>query len=262
VCDNQCGVHGTCNDSTGLIVCACSPGYAGNRCDLCAAGFHLEGGSCVLNEQCQADSCAASAECDDTTGKISCLCHEGYIGDECDGCADGYYRNPTTNQCVLFVCGNNPISAMGTANWDARTDFPKYQNNCVSGLNVATDAVSFKSRGGSGGVWACSVNTVYAIATHHIYLEASATGPAQIVFSGPVASVSFEYGARSALNLAIEADGVVIDTLTAARKAHGTMTLTFPSPTTVLGFRSTTSGSSGQNQLAIDNLTYTPPACQ
>src|SRR4029079_11225722 len=43
-----CGQHGTCDDSDGVIMCACDPGYEGPRCTLCRSGWgRNEFGECL-----------------------------------------------------------------------------------------------------------------------------------------------------------------------------------------------------------------------
>ncbi len=44
-----CSSHGSCDDSTGSVVCTCDQGYAGNHCENCNTGFvwDITGESCV-----------------------------------------------------------------------------------------------------------------------------------------------------------------------------------------------------------------------
>ncbi|MBN2804410.1 MAG: hypothetical protein JXR91_15045 [Deltaproteobacteria bacterium] len=44
-------------------------------------------------ESCAVDSCGAligAGVCDDESGKAVCTCNDGYVGDNCDKCADSY----------------------------------------------------------------------------------------------------------------------------------------------------------------------------
>jgi len=104
-----CNNHGTCDDSSGTIVCTCDTGYTGDRCESCAAGYHDEDGSCVPDEACQDDTCNGHGECDDTGGVITCDCDDGYAGDRCDSCAAGYAEWPAdSGTCVDDPCDPYP----------------------------------------------------------------------------------------------------------------------------------------------------------
>ncbi|MBW2701064.1 MAG: formylglycine-generating enzyme family protein [Deltaproteobacteria bacterium] len=59
-------------------------------CENCLTGYHDESGSCVVNVPCQLDACSEQGDCDDSSGLPVCTCYEGYAGDFCDTCADGY----------------------------------------------------------------------------------------------------------------------------------------------------------------------------
>jgi hypothetical protein len=47
----SCAGHGACDDTSGLVVCACDTGYDGAHCDDCAAGYHWSDGSCTADER-------------------------------------------------------------------------------------------------------------------------------------------------------------------------------------------------------------------
>jgi len=82
---NPCLNGATCNDDGGRISCACATGFAGARCDQCAAGFHLDGTACVANQHCLPGLCSPNGSCDDTTGIVICNCDPTYFvcGYEC-----------------------------------------------------------------------------------------------------------------------------------------------------------------------------------
>jgi hypothetical protein len=256
---SQCGTHGSCDDSSGIASCSCNTGYGGASCEACASGYHPgPSGSCVANQACSTNSCPENSACDASGGSAVCHCDPGYAGPECKACASGYYRDHIADECVQFVCSQNPIKASATIPFDGLTGFPTPSDNCVSPVAFTIDDVTFESIAGDGQVWACSPSTFYGLTTAHLLLEAGSLGPAALLFRGPVDSVSFDYGAKSAIALELIADGVVVQTLSAPRWSHGTLSLAFAAPITKLELRST---SGATNRLAIDNLVYAPPPC-
>ncbi len=102
----NCGQHGDCSDSSGFATCDCQEGYAGDLCDLCSGGYQDNDGDGVCTVDCfHADlSCGNNAMCDDSEGTAVCVCNEGYAGDNCDTCADGYQDNDD-NQTCMPTCG-------------------------------------------------------------------------------------------------------------------------------------------------------------
>jgi len=92
-CDDRaaCSYHGTCDDSSGEVVCTCEVGYTGDRCDECAEGFVLDGpNQCGPSVPCLPETCNGHGVCDDSTGVAACSCETGYTGSACDVCATGY----------------------------------------------------------------------------------------------------------------------------------------------------------------------------
>jgi hypothetical protein len=49
---DPCEPHGTCEDSTGLVVCVCETGYGGEVCDVCSPGYIDQGGLCLAPGSC------------------------------------------------------------------------------------------------------------------------------------------------------------------------------------------------------------------
>jgi hypothetical protein len=256
----DCGDHGSCDDSTGVVTCACDDGYEPREdCRTCAPGFHDTGdGSCALDEACQPGACSTHSVCDESSGVVECSCDPGYQGTTCDACASGYYRDHASGACVLFDCHTNPISGAGLMTFEDVLWFPGYTNNCGTKADVNTDDVRLTSISGDGDVWSCAASDIYAMSTRHVLLEAGATGPAELTFSGPISSLAFDYAAKSNLELELLGDGAVISTLGAARKSHASLSFTFDAPITVFALRST---SEFTNEIALDNIAYTPPAC-
>jgi EGF domain-containing protein len=84
-----CGDHGTCDDSSGVVVCVCETGYSGVQCVDCAEGYHLFEGACVEDETCPAtDPCGPHSSCDDTSGIVICVCDNGYHSDGQGNCLE------------------------------------------------------------------------------------------------------------------------------------------------------------------------------
>jgi hypothetical protein len=256
---NDCGGRGECIDSTGAIICRCDPGYAGEACGECSVGFHDPGdGTCALNEQCQPRSCPAHSTCDESGGVVICACDVGYDGEQCQACAAGYYRNFAQDRCLVLACEDNPITAGQTVSFDTVAGFPRFENNCVSGVDLGLTELELRSIAGDGEVWACAQNTLYGLSTQHLFIEAGSQGSAELRFTGPIGSLSFDYGARSELSLEVLADGENVGTLAAARRSHSSLAFTFDAPITVLALRSV---SGATNQIALDNIAYAPPPC-
>ena len=257
---NTCKPHGTCDAGSGVIVCACATGYRGQACAVCAAGFHDDGsGTCVGDERCQAGSCGRQSVCDESTGSVECRCKAGYTGDACSACADGYHRNPASDTCDAFGCADNPITKPGVLTFDKVAGMPRLANNCISGVDVSTDDVQMASLNGDGTVWACAASDQYGVPTKHVVLAADSRGPGQLLFAGAIATLSFDYAAKTALALELVADGTSLRSLIATEKSTASLTFTFDAPITALSFRAIDGAA---NQIALDNIAYAPPSCQ
>ena len=88
----SCSNHGTCDDSSGEVVCTCDTGYTGERCDACAPNFLAVGsGVCDPVTPCVPNvTCSGHGVCDDSSGVADCSCEPGYVGESCDGCDSAY----------------------------------------------------------------------------------------------------------------------------------------------------------------------------
>ena len=98
----DCGDHGACQDGTGLSVCACDDGYAGESCDVCAAGYqdNDDDGLCAPDCASAGLACGAHAHCEDDSGTAACICDAGYTGADCDQCAAGYQDGDDNGTCL------------------------------------------------------------------------------------------------------------------------------------------------------------------
>ncbi len=113
---DPCNGHGTCDDSTGEAVCTCETGYTGVFCESCDVGYHDDGTfNCVPDEHCTATTCDGHGDCDDSTGEVGCSCHEGYTGEYCETCEDGFHRDEKEN-CVAdeYCIKTDPCGENGT----------------------------------------------------------------------------------------------------------------------------------------------------
>uniref|UniRef100_A0A663LN77 Laminin subunit beta-1 n=1 Tax=Athene cunicularia TaxID=194338 RepID=A0A663LN77_ATHCN len=89
------------------VVCVCSVGYIGSRCDECASGFFGSpdevGGAC---QPCQCNNNIDTTDpeaCDKKTGTcMKCLYHTE--GENCHLCKQGYYGSAVQQDCRKCVC--------------------------------------------------------------------------------------------------------------------------------------------------------------
>jgi hypothetical protein len=255
--EDSCHERGHCDDSSGELECTCDEGYTGGACETCETGYVRNGADCVAIVPCMTTSCGGHGGCDDATGLPICSCDEGYTGASCSECAPGFHETPEG------VCAPGEPCTQGgeprTIAFDGLTGFPTPSDNCLTPVPLTLAEVTLESISGDGDVWACSPSTFYGLPTQHVLLEAGTLGPAAISFSGPIHSLSFDYGAKSALTLELLGDGVMVQTLSAARWTSGAVSLTFTNPITKLELRST---GGFTNKIGIDNLVHSPPACE
>ena len=275
----ECSQHGLCTaGGDGAPLCACEVGYAGETCRRCEKGFHTDSrGRCAPDRACaeqKLNPCGDYGRCKDDDGVIACDCEPGYEGPRCTLCKPGYGRNEF-GDCVALGIGHldaghddddggGPVGCEGSAiqggvlDFEGKSTFPTYDNNCISRVDVNTDEVTITSLGGDGEVWACATNTVYGVRTSHIFVEAGVENPAELIFSGPISTLSFDYAARSELDLDVAGDGKVIQKLSALGRSRSSASHTFDPPITLFTLRSV-NGST--QQVALDNIVYTPSSC-
>ena len=82
---NTCSNHGDCDDNSGIVICICDQGFAGDRCEDCKSGFqdNDSDGYCLLDCSTANLNCGTHGSCSDITGESLCVCQEGYVGDTC-----------------------------------------------------------------------------------------------------------------------------------------------------------------------------------
>jgi laminin alpha 1/2 len=111
----QCsGRSEACDRETGRCI-GCRENTAGDRCQLCAAGFYGDpsqpGGckpcSCPTQERNFAESCRVVVS-QQQQQQWSCSCQRGYSGERCQRCDYGYYGQPTQGiPCQPCHCNVN-----------------------------------------------------------------------------------------------------------------------------------------------------------
>ena len=105
--DTPCNDHGTCDDSSGSIICICETEYSGMRCEDCAEGFQDYGdGNCLPSDPCAEDTnCAAlNRVCTNDQGSAVCgSCLAGFH-DKAGDCVED-------ESCLLTSCSGHGVCA-------------------------------------------------------------------------------------------------------------------------------------------------------
>jgi hypothetical protein len=126
-------VNGTCSDATGIPTCACSPGYAGALCNLCAVGYQDNDRNGVCLPICETSQVAcAHGVCSDSSGVATCDCPRSWTGAACDACAPEY----TGEDCQQCAPGYQDHDGDGTCSADCATA----GLTCVNGGGLCSDA--------------------------------------------------------------------------------------------------------------------------
>ncbi|XP_046407142.1 laminin subunit beta-1 isoform X2 [Ischnura elegans] len=99
--------HCALDSYTQDVVCECSTGYAGSRCDVCADNYfgnpEIHGGSCRPCNCSNNIDISHPGNCDTSTGEcLNCLFNtEGF---NCEVCKANYYGDAVNQQCIECVC--------------------------------------------------------------------------------------------------------------------------------------------------------------
>jgi hypothetical protein len=254
--DDSCSGHGACDENADSVVCTCDAGYASASCGACAVGYvRTATNTCSPSRTCFEQACHGHGTCSDESGEITCQCDPGWSGARCWTCS---MLGQEQDLCSQPPCRSNPVSSAGLLDFEDQQAFPMLDDNCSNGVPLATTALSMQGAGDGPSGWACSASTIYGLTTPHVFLEVDAETPGRLTFGGPVERVSFDYGARTPLGLAVFADGEMVRELSAQQREHGHLSLSFGRPVVSLEFRSV---DARFNQIAVDNVALTAPAC-
>ncbi|MBN2804392.1 MAG: PPC domain-containing protein, partial [Deltaproteobacteria bacterium] len=98
----SCLNGGSCVESvtSGYAECNCIAPWTGAVCDSCDTGFHLDSGSCVVDDPtcAESDPCVYGT-CEYSNGVQSCSCDYLWTGDNCDACSSGYQDENNDGTC-------------------------------------------------------------------------------------------------------------------------------------------------------------------
>jgi hypothetical protein len=197
---DSCSATEVCDDSTGSIVCACQPGYAGPGCTLCYPGYHQEpvdGGMgttlgvgivCALDQQCTATSCGTGV-CDDGTGIVTCSsCAPGWSGSHCEVGQNACGTDCNTGACINLQSSYVCLCTDGT--WGQSclpgptlSDITPSSGSLLGGATITLTGTLFDSGAtvSIGGVAATQVRFVSATELDVVAPPGMTAGPATVV---------------------------------------------------------------------------------
>nr|XP_006821841.1 PREDICTED: basement membrane-specific heparan sulfate proteoglycan core protein-like [Saccoglossus kowalevskii] len=83
--------------------CTCPLGYSGLSCEDCAIGYRRVENNQYLGTCVECNCNGHASQCDQDTG-VCRGCRDNTVGAFCDTCANGYYGNAITGQCLPCPC--------------------------------------------------------------------------------------------------------------------------------------------------------------
>lgn len=88
------------NDSD-RVACNCYTGFTGDHCESCDTGYVgdplASNGDCKVCD-CNGNTVISGDNCDPVTGE--CICRQGYVGNECQFCDEGYFGDALQQNCT------------------------------------------------------------------------------------------------------------------------------------------------------------------
>ncbi|KAM8799629.1 laminin subunit beta-2 [Eudromia elegans] len=152
------------------VVCHCSPGYTGPRCDECAPGYYGDplqlGGRCLPCE-CHGNIDTSDPEaCDRRTGR--CLrCLYNTAGPRCAECQPGYYGDATRHSCRRCSCNALGTDPSTCGPQECRCDGRSGQCRClphVEGQSCDRCSPHYWNLGSGQGCEPCACHPQHALA--------------------------------------------------------------------------------------------------
>ncbi|KAI7793829.1 laminin subunit beta-2 [Triplophysa rosa] len=158
--------------SSNQILCHCSEGYAGPRCDQCGPGYY--GNPEQPSGLCRPCQCSGNIDpldpesCDPRTGQcLKCLYNTG--GQSCSVCKPGYYGNALAQDCRRCTCVTagtlEAYCTDGVCHCDSRTGQCPCKPN-IMGHNCDQCSPNHWNFGSEGGCEPCGCPLPNALSTH------------------------------------------------------------------------------------------------
>jgi hypothetical protein len=153
----ECGEHGECDDETGLAICACENGYAGDACGRCADHYQdnnydgickcAEGyqdndndGICEIDNECCGEGCINCIEAGRVCDAISSTCVPKPCSIDGDCLRDDLVCNVKWGYCVVAGCEGKPDFTRCNYDPDSSdtdTDYDRSYDICSGGTCVS-----------------------------------------------------------------------------------------------------------------------------
>ncbi|CAE8623193.1 unnamed protein product [Polarella glacialis] len=159
--DALCNGHGDATGAAGACACSCHPGYEGDLCQQCAAGF--EGypqcrESCTRVDDCTGHGDASGVKWQNDFGAMldscSCTCDLGYHGLHCEGADTTTTTTSTTflaagpgavnlgNACTYAILSKAGISTVPTSTITGNIGVSPIAATAITGFSLTADSAN------------------------------------------------------------------------------------------------------------------------